>query len=122
MMDVELQCTFLFESGTINGGVLLRVTCPDKVWPKSIEAQGQFNSIGDIWNIDQFPMKVDPARTSGRHTHKLHPTDEKPVGQWNDYEIYLNKGDLRLIVNRLLQNFATECQEIAGPIALQSEV
>jgi hypothetical protein len=107
--------------GTGNGGVLLRVTGPDKVWPKSIEAQGQFNAMGDIWNIDEFPMKVDPARTNGRHTRKLHPTNEKPVGQWNDYEIYLNKGDLRLVVNRLLQNFAAECQEIPGRIALQSE-
>lgn len=107
--------------GTGNGGVLLRVTGPDKVWPKSIEAQGQFNALGDIWNIDQFPMKVDPARTNGRHTRKLHPANEKPVGQWNDYEIYLNKGGLRLVVNRLLQNFAAECQEIPGRIALQSE-
>lgn len=113
--------TQLRHLGRGNGGVLLRVTGPDKVWPKSIEAQGQFNAMGDIWNIDQFPMKVDPARTNGRHTRKLYPTNEKPVGQWNDYEIYLNRGDLRLIVNRLLQNYATECQEIAGPIALQSE-
>jgi hypothetical protein len=107
--------------GTGNGGVLLRVNGPDKVWPKSIEAQGQFNAMGDIWNIDEFPMKVDAARTDGRHTRKLHPTNEKPVGQWNDYEIYLNRGDLRIMVNRLLQNFASECQEIPGRVALQSE-
>jgi hypothetical protein len=62
-MDVELQYTFLFESGTINGGVLLRVTGPDKVWPKSIEAQGQFNSIGDIWNID---AQTAPHRRKAR--------------------------------------------------------
>ncbi len=73
--------TQLRHLGKGNGGILLRVTGPDKVWPKSIEAQGQFNAMGDIWNIDQFPMKVDPARTSGRHTRKLHPTNEKPVGQ-----------------------------------------
>lgn len=107
--------------GTGNGGVLLRMTGPDKVWPKSIEAQGQFNALGDIWNIDGFPMKVDPARTSGRHTRKLHPSNEKPVGQWNDYEIYLNRGDLQLVVNRLLQNRASECWETPGRIGLQSE-
>ena len=46
--------------GRGNGGVLLRMVGPDKVWPRSIEAQGQYNSAGDIWNIDKFPMKTDP--------------------------------------------------------------
>ena len=104
-----------------NCGVLLRVQAPDKVWPRSIECQGQRNSLGDIWNIDQFPMKTDPARTKGRHTPKLHPTNEKALGEWNDYEIELNKGNLTLKVNGLVQNTATECAELPGKIALQSE-
>ena len=107
--------------GRGNGGVLLRAVGPDKVWPRSIEAQGQFRSMGDIWNIDEFPMQVDPARTSGRHTRKLHETNEKDVGGWNEYELYLNKGDLRLFVNGLLQNMATQCWETPGKIGLQSE-
>jgi len=104
-----------------NSGVLLRMTGPDKVWPKSIEAQGMSGQMGDIWNIDRFPMKVDPTRTRGRHTVKMHPSNEKPIGQWNEYEIYLNGGDLRIYVNRLLQNRATQCQEVPGKICLQSE-
>jgi len=104
-----------------NAGVLVRVHGEDKVWPNSIECQGQKESMGDIWNIGQFPMKVDPARTKGRQTVKLHPSNEKPVGQWNNYDIYLNKGDLVIRVNGLVQNTATECQEIPGYIALQSE-
>jgi hypothetical protein len=66
-------------------------------------------------------MKVDLTRTRGRHTRKLNPTNEKEVGGWNEYEIYLNKGDLRLYVNGLLQNTATECWETPGRICLQSE-
>jgi hypothetical protein len=66
-------------------------------------------------------MKTDPARTTGRHTAKMQPSNEKPIGQWNEYEICLNGGELRIYVNRLLQNTATECQEIAGKICLQSE-
>jgi hypothetical protein len=104
-----------------NGGVLVRVHGQDKVWPDSIECQGEKNSMGDIWNIGEFPMKVDPQRTKGRQTVKLHPSNERPVGQWNDYEIYLNKGDLVIKVNGLVQNIATECKEIPGHIALQSE-
>ena len=104
-----------------NAGVLIRMTGQDKVWPKSIECQGQKDSMGDIWNIDKFPMKTAEDRTKGRHTVKMHPTNEKPLEEWNQYEIYMNKGDLRIYVNGLLQNSATDCQEVAGKICLQSE-
>ena len=106
--------------GKGNGGVLLRMVGPDKVWPRSIEAQGQFGSAGDIWNIDKFPMKADSARTKGRHTVKLHETNEKP-GQWNQYEITMDKDYLKLKVNELIQNTATDCWETPGKICLQSE-
>jgi hypothetical protein len=104
-----------------NGGVLLRSVGPDKVWPRSIEAQGQSGSVGDIWNIDEFPMKTDPARTKGRHTPKMHKSNEKPLGQWNQYEIILNGPNLELKVNELVQNTAAECWETPGKIGIQSE-
>jgi 3-keto-disaccharide hydrolase len=106
--------------GKGNGGVLLRMVGRDKVWPRSIEAQGQFGSAGDIWNIDKFPMKVDQARTKGRHTVKLHKSNEKP-GQWNQYEITMDRDYLELKVNELIQNTATECWKTPGKICLQSE-
>jgi len=104
-----------------NSGVLLRLTGPDKVWPRSIEAQGQAGALGDIWNIGKFPMIVAADRTRGRHTRKMHPSNEKPPGQWNRYEIDLDGGDLSLKVNGLVQNTATECEVIPGTIGLQSE-
>jgi hypothetical protein len=104
-----------------NSGVLLRMVGADKVWPKSIEAQGQSGSMGDIWNIDSFGMKTDPERTRGRHTRKMHRSNERPIGQWNDYEILLDGGDLEIKVNNLVQNTATDCDEVPGKICLQSE-
>jgi len=104
-----------------NGGVLVRMVGDDKVWPRSIEAQGEYGSVGDIWNIDEFPMKTDPQRTSGRHTRKMHDSNEKPLGEWNQYEIALDGGDLEIEVNELVQNTATECWETPGKICLQSE-
>jgi hypothetical protein len=94
---------------------------PDKVWPRSIEAQGQYQAAGDIWNIDKFPMKVDASRTSDRHTGKMHDSNEKPVGEWNQYEITFDRGYLELKVNDLVQNTATDCWETPGKICLQSE-
>ncbi|MFO1492293.1 MAG: DUF1080 domain-containing protein [Kiritimatiellia bacterium] len=115
---LRLQIRHLTEG---NSGVLLRMAGGDKVWPKSIECQGQFRAKGDIWNIDNFPMKTDPARTDGRHTVKMHPDNEKPLGGWNDYEMVLKGGDLEIYVNRLLQNTATGCDATPGKICFQSE-
>ncbi len=104
-----------------NSGVLLRMVGPDKVWPKSLEAQLMHRNAGDIWNIDDFPAKTDPARTSGRRTEKLLPTNEKPIGEWNRYVITLNRGELKLEVNGAVQNTASWCEEVPGKICLQSE-
>jgi hypothetical protein len=104
-----------------NSGVLTRIIGEDEVWPRSIECQGQSGHMGDIWNIGEFPMTVDPDRTEGRRTVKLHDTNEGPIGTWNDYHIILDGGDLTIYVNNLLQNYATECAELPGHIGLQAE-
>jgi len=103
-----------------NSGVLVRVQEPDAVWPKSVEAQLQSGSAGDFWNIGDFQMATDPARTKGRNTRKLLAA-ENPVGQWNRYEIIVDKGEVTLFVNGELVNQATGVAEVPGFIALQSE-
>ena len=104
-----------------NSGVLMRMQPPDKVWPKSIEAQLNSGDAGDIWNIDEFPMKVATERTEGRRTKKAHPSNEKPLGEWNQYEITLDGTNLEIKVNGLVQNTATDVAVMPGPICLQSE-
>lgn len=104
-----------------NGGVLLRVTGPEKIWPRSLEAQGWNGNVGDIWNIGDFPCKTDPERTKGRRTVKKHPSNEKPLGEWNRYEIVFDHSNLDVYVNHLLQNEARDCWETPGKIALQAE-
>jgi hypothetical protein len=119
--NFKLTLEWRFPAKPGNGGVLLRMQPPDKVWPKSIEAQLQHQQAGDFWNIDEFPMKAAPERTKGRNTKKMHPSNEKPLGEWNRYEIIVDGGTVELKVNDLVQNVATECEVIAGKICLQSE-
>ena len=78
-------------------------------------------NAGDIWNIGGFQMKAEQERTNGRRTTKAHETNEKPLGEWNRYRIRLDRGDLTLEVNGLIQNEASECEQIPGRIGLQSE-
>lgn len=121
--DFTLTFEWRFDpkKGAGNSGVLLRMEGADQVWPKSIEAQLHSENAGDIWNIGEFPMTADAARTQGRRTVKEHPTNEKPLGEWNKYAISLQGDRLELWVNGLLQNVATGCGGGAGPIGLQAE-
>lgn len=65
-------------------------------------------------------MKTDPARTSGRNTKKTHGA-ERPVGEWNEYEITVDHGTIALRVNGEVLNEATDVLETPGKIGLQSE-
>lgn len=103
-----------------NSGVLLRLQAPDKVWPKSVEAQLQSGSAGDFWNIDEVAMKTDPSRLNGRNTRKTHGA-EYAIGEWNEYEITVDHSNITLRVNGEVLNNAWDVAEAAGKIGLQSE-
>jgi len=103
-----------------NSGVLVRMTGKDRVWPRSVEAQLQSGHAGDFWNIGEVPMTTDPARLNGRRTAKLRPA-ERPIGEWNEYEIIVDGGRITLHVNGKLVNEAWDAERIAGHVCLQSE-
>jgi hypothetical protein len=117
---LRLKWRFDPEKGAGNSGVLVRTIGEDKVWPRSIEAQLQSGAAGDFWNIGEFPMQVAAERTDGRNTRRT-ATNEKPVGEWNEYEITLWQGDCVLRVNGAILNQASGCMEIPGFVTLQSE-
>lgn len=117
---LKLQWRFNPEKGAGNSGVLVRMIGDDKVWPKSVEAQLESGSAGDFWNIDNFTMTASPERTNGRNTKKTHGA-ERPLGEWNEYEIIVYKGDVILKVNGEELNRATNVEEVPGYICLQSE-
>jgi hypothetical protein len=117
---LRVQWRFDPAKGAGNSGVLLRMVGEDKVWPKSVEAQLHSGNAGDFWNIDGFKMTVDASRTNGRNTKKTHGA-ERPLGEWNEYEIVVNHGDVVLYVNGEELNRATGVEEVPGHICLQSE-
>jgi hypothetical protein len=46
---------------------------------------------------------------------------ERPIGQWNRYEIVLDGGAVTVHVNGTQVNAATDAEVLSGPIGLQSE-
>jgi len=118
---LEFEWRFDAAKGAGNSGALLRVQPPDQVWPTSMEAQLMSGRAGDIWNIGDFPMVTDAARTNGRHTAMEGASSERPIGEWNSYRIVVDGPVLELYVNGALKNRATGCRIVPGRIALQSE-
>ena len=116
-----LQVQWRFRPGQAgNSGVLLRVVGADAVWPRSVEAQLQSGQAGDFWNIGEFVMTTETDRLQGRNTRRTH-TNERPAGEWNDYEIVVDGERITLLVNDEVLNEAWEVEAIPGKIALQSE-
>lgn len=107
-----------------NSGVLLHMVGPDKVWPKSLECQLYSENAGDFWVIDGIETAEHAKasnRVKGRRTIKLKDSSEKPIGQWNAYDIICKDDWLLVLVNGVLQNVATKCSVNSGKICLQSE-
>jgi hypothetical protein len=107
-----------------NSGVFVHVVGPDKIWPKSVEAQLMADHAGDFWLVDGFKLKVDPARQdpkADRHFLRLKDNVEKPLGQWNQYEITCKGDTVKLAVNGQFVNEGTGAEQTRGKILLQSE-
>jgi hypothetical protein len=107
-----------------NSGVLVHASTPNAlgVWPKSIEAQLALGNAGDIWVIGTT-IEIPDKEKRVRDRRHLNLTDdsEKPVGQWNTYEVTAKGDELILKVNGDVVNHATKCSETKGAICLQSE-
>jgi len=103
-----------------NSGVLVHMSLPDRVWPKSIECQGMYHNQGDFFVIGGTDFKEHKGQR-GRRVAKKGPHNEKPLGEWNTYEIVCDGDTVRPYVNGKLMNEATECTVTEGYICIQSE-
>jgi Domain of Unknown Function (DUF1080) len=103
-----------------NTGVFVHVQGPDKIWPRCIENQGMSQHQGDLIFVDGATCKGhETAQT--RSVPMQGPHNEKPVGEWNTYEIVCSGDSLKVYVNGKLMNEAEGCNVSSGAIAIQSE-
>ncbi|GAF84490.1 unnamed protein product, partial [marine sediment metagenome] len=101
-----------------NSGVLLHMSEPDTVWPRSIECQLKAGQAGDFVTFQGVRFK---ELVEGRVLEKKAESSEKSPGQWNSYDITCRGNTIRVFVNGVLQNEATETTVSSGKICLQSE-
>ena len=111
------------------GGVLIRTTGKDKIWPKSLEAQLNAGGAGDFWGLDGYRLSGPNERlksltheTFGVLTNLKKTQDsEKPVGEWNEYRIVADGATVTLFINGRQVNQATGCDVVSGTICLTAE-
>jgi len=122
-----------------NNGVLLHMDPPDGVWPRSLEAQlmetnaGDFYVIGGVETAEHARLVAQAVAAAGtdekalaaarndRRTPKTKPSSEKPLGEWNTYDIVCSGDTVVVSVNGVEQNRATGVTVREGHICLQSE-
>ncbi len=118
--DYKLTFQWRWPEGGGNSGLLMHISLPDRVWPKSIEGQLQSRHAGDFWVIGGTDFKEHTDK-GDRRVPKTGRDNEAPLGEWNTM-VAVCKGDtIELYVNGLLQNKATETTVTEGYIGLQSE-
>lgn len=130
---LKLQWRFPPSTPGGNSGVLLHVQTPDKVWPKSVEAQLQSGQAGDFWLIDskleiakernnpdssRNYIRIGEKWVNGKADRKQF---EKPIGEWNQYEIHCDGNNVRLMINGQHVNEGKNGELSKGKIALQAE-
>ncbi|NLS90854.1 MAG: DUF1080 domain-containing protein [Planctomycetaceae bacterium] len=111
------------------GGVLIRTTGDDKIWPKSLEAQINAGDAGDFWGLGGYRlagpaerMKTLESEQFGTLTNlKKNESCEREPGEWNHYEIVARGGEVTLKINGRLVNKTTSSDVAAGKICLTSE-
>lgn len=111
------------------GGVLIRMSGPERIWPKSLEAQINWPDAGDFWGLDGYTFDGPAARLKklehpqfGKLVNlKKTRAAEKPHGQWNAYKIVADGPTVTLLINGKQVNRATDCDAAPGKIVLTSE-
>lgn len=110
-----------------NTGVVVHMTPPDAIWPKSIECQGMHKNQGDfyLWSgaaaTEGTPLLDKEGKIRGYKIARAGADAEKPAGEWNTFTVICDKDTVTILVNGKEVNKATGANLASGFIGLQSE-
>lgn len=125
--NYRLHVEWCYPEKPTNSGVLLHTNGPDKIWVTHYQAQLKHGNAGDfiVHGVGEKATIRDSVYTSTEKVKpvvpKLHPSNEKPAGEWNSFDITCKGNTIEVKVNGLLQNTATNCSLTKGGIGLQAE-
>jgi hypothetical protein len=111
-----------------NGGVLLNLTggpTGGTAWPVCFQAQMKLTRAGDLLPMNGARFAEQLSTPAAAKTPQLDRTTaadpEKPLGEWNSYDIVCRGDTIEVAVNGVQQNKITQCVPAAGKIGFQLE-
>ena len=104
-----------------NGGFLVHMQSPDRLWPACVQCQGKHQSVGDLFLMNGAESREHLGKDANTVVPKRGEHNEKPVGEWNVCELVCDGTTVKVYVNGRLMNETTECTVSSGHIGLQSE-
>ncbi len=104
-----------------NGGILVHMQMPDKVWPPCIQCQGKHTNVGDLILMAGAESKEHKGMDANTPLPKKGDDAEKPVGEWNTCELICASNSVVVFVNGKRMNETTECTVASGKIGFQCE-
>lgn len=113
--NYNLRLDFRFPEKAGNSGYLLNITGEHKVWPKCIEVQGHYNSVGTI-----FPAGGAKGPRPKVNKEALAKA-RKPAKEWNSIEIIVRDGAITSILNGVKISESEPYALKTGQIGFQSE-
>jgi hypothetical protein len=110
-----LRLDFRYPQKAGNSGYLIHITGEHKVWPKSIEVQGHYQSVCTVFPISGAKGARPKVDAEARKKAL------KPHTEWNSVEIISKEGALTAKLNgvTICESEPYELKE--GPIGFQSE-
>lgn len=105
-----------------DSGIFVLLTDP-KARPSAVQCNLKADDAGSIVSIGVklAEYKTDPKDTRPVEIFsKYQKSSEKPVGEWNEANIFIINGVMSMYINGVLQNIGT-CTKKEGAIGLQSE-
>jgi hypothetical protein len=124
--DYSLHVEWRWPTKPGNSGVLINLVNGDRLWPKGFECQlahgraGEFASFDDARSQEEIVSRNPSGVSTGRLLLRV-SSAEKPMGEWNAYDIVVAGDTITLSVNGKEVNRMTGVAPSAGMIGLQAE-
>ena len=125
--NYKLHVEWRYPEEPVNSGIFVHTSGPDAIFPNHFQGQlkhkhaGNFIVQGVGLNATVRDSVYYSTPKDKPDVPKENPSNEKPAGEWNSFDIICKGDTIDLIVNGLHQNTATNCSITKGGIGLQAE-
>ena len=119
--NFKLHVEWRWPDGASNSGLFLLIADPKNPFPNGIECQLHAGDAGDFVLLGGSELaEFEGPRPEFPVVKKAHDSSEKPVGEWNEANIFVKNGVITVYINGVYQNTGTNKVK-EGFVGLQSE-